>query len=456
MEMVMEHPARNKVVDGARRIRKTDCIIKGGITLAFQGPRGEVWITSPTYREAKANIWLRLLDALTNQPVKLMTGKNENEMAVDLIDHRRICLKGLDNYNLLRGGGPKAILSDEFAWANPLAWSEVLRPMLSDKKAPAWFFSSPHGRNHFKDLFDLGFGPTPAEGWMSWKLTQPDVGTVDPEELRSYREGPTAISPDLYAQEWMAEFLEYVGTVVPQWRGRLWPEGNLLPWSIWQEWILDKNRRMFFGAMDWGIANRAVYEWCCADDQGRLVFFDEISVRGQSPFGFKKAVLFRRPDIQSMFNVLDKSAWRRESNLGSVAGQLDGRDFPLQKSDSRFGDSVSRMRTMCQAGEGEGRDGMPKFMIVEGRCPLLTSQLGTLAFRAGATGDSAADLTSAEHDAFDAARYAVMADVFAAHYPGTPERSWEEFLQQDAKFKKSRRHGRMNYHEVSGVPLRRH
>jgi len=398
MPQVMDHPARNKVVVGGRRIRKTDFAMDWTIKETLDSPfRGEGWIVLPFRTQAKAVIWPRLIQKLTEQPIKLIEGKtNETDLTIPLVDGRMIRLLGADRYQNIKGGGPVCAAMDEFQLQDPMAWLEAVGPALADKNAPALFTGTPLGMNHFYTHFQYGnpLSPTRRVDWMSWRFPTPEQKTVSVARLEEERQ---KMGRDLYAQEFLAEFLGYIGRVVPQFYNRVWPEGNYFPLS---EWDFFKKGAIIFGSMDWGM-RATFHHWWAADYEGRIVAFHELEERGKSAVELAQMIRTRIPDIPRV-TVLDKSCWRRESNLNSIAGQLMQAGLPVVESDSRIAESITKVRGMCLS----SNEKKPKFMVLEGTCPMLVEQLMTLQYNERADRDE--EKFNGVHDAIDSARYAVM------------------------------------------------
>jgi hypothetical protein len=62
-------------------------------------------------------------------------------------------LLGAENPDSLRGLYLDGVILDEFATMDPVAWSQVVRPALSDRRGWAIFISTPKGSNHFHKMF---------------------------------------------------------------------------------------------------------------------------------------------------------------------------------------------------------------------------------------------------------------------------------------------------------------
>jgi predicted phage terminase large subunit-like protein len=93
---------------------------------------------------------------------------------------------------------------DEYADMKPEVWEEVLRPTLTDIKAPALFIGTPKGRNHFYDMYssaDLG-----ADGFANWSAyhyTSYDNPYLQIEEIDAAK---ASMSSHAFRQEYMASF----------------------------------------------------------------------------------------------------------------------------------------------------------------------------------------------------------------------------------------------------------
>ena len=459
---MIDNPAPHRVICAARRSRKTDFLLKWLINRATEDPRPDpVIYFGRTYHHAKQTAWDRLLRLIRAQPVNILTSKNDTELKVELLDNRVIYLMGEDSVDeaVLRGIGPKAVAFDEYAYGNIRVWDRVVRPALADKEpeAEVIFASSPRGNNHFRKLFDYGWGDNPARGWKSFWFTAEQAGVIPPARLRSFREGPTAIPQEYYDQEYNAMFLGYIGQCINQFVPRPYPDGNYLPFdgsggsAIHWQGIAEKGGLTYFCALDWGTANEAVCGWFVCDSEGRCIQFDELGVVGHTVPQFVQKIRERRPDVTPEFYILDRSAWRMDQSKGeeldSISRQFDECGITVTKSDSRFPESISRMNTMCQMHE----DRLPGFMIVEGTSPRTSYELQTMEFKPDTTGDRAEDLAKKHHNYFDMVRYAIMARLFAFYVPPQKESTWEDFQRSNLRLKT--RHGKVRYHEISGIPL---
>lgn len=125
---------------------------------------------------------------------------NESELRLDLPGGRRLRLYGADNYDRLRGGYLDGVILDEYADMDPRAWSEVIRPMLADRRGWAVFIGTPKGRNGFWEVWDRA-GSEP--DWFRLMLKASETGLLPQGELD---DAARAMTPEQYAQEFECSF----------------------------------------------------------------------------------------------------------------------------------------------------------------------------------------------------------------------------------------------------------
>ena len=119
-----------------------------------------------------------------------------------------VSIRSADNPDSLRGEGLDLLVMDECAFVQEQAWSEALRPALSDREGRAVFISTPKGRNWFWRLWQRGLDGDDA--WISWQLPTSDNPFIKPEEIEAARHELPELT---FRQEYLAEFLEHEGAV---------------------------------------------------------------------------------------------------------------------------------------------------------------------------------------------------------------------------------------------------
>jgi hypothetical protein len=97
---------------------------------------------------------------------------------------------------------------DEFAQIDPRTWSEVFRPMLTDRLGWAIFAGTPRGQNHFYDLNEeAAQEDMKAEGWSRFLFRASETSIVLPSELAAARR---IMTPAQYEQEFECSFVAAV------------------------------------------------------------------------------------------------------------------------------------------------------------------------------------------------------------------------------------------------------
>lgn len=152
---------------------------------------------SPLYRQSKQIAWDVLKAFVVDIPG---VGINEAELRVDLPGDARIQLFGGDNYNAMRGMYFDGVVLDEYAQMNPSAWTEVIRPQLSDRLGWAIFIGTPYGPNHFYTLYQKALED---EAWSTCYLPASITGVVPESELEAAR---IQQGDEEYAQEFECDW----------------------------------------------------------------------------------------------------------------------------------------------------------------------------------------------------------------------------------------------------------
>ena len=157
---------RWRVLISGRRFGKTTLGIRE-ICKHASRPGTVCWAVCPSYRQAKNIWWLKLKKKLF--ALHWIRKINEAELTIFLRNGSRICLRGADNPQSLRGVGLDYLVIDEAADIDEYAWHEVLRPTLSDTGGHVFFTGTPRGLNWFHDLYQQG-QKTTDENWHTKRI----------------------------------------------------------------------------------------------------------------------------------------------------------------------------------------------------------------------------------------------------------------------------------------------
>ncbi len=198
-QQVFKDPTRFKVIAAGRRCGKSRL---SAVTLLIEGincPEGSsVMYVAPTLGQARTIIWDLLMDL--GRPI--IKSAHVNNLEITLVNGRKILVRGADNPDSLRGVSLTYLVMDEVAFIKPEIWEKVLRAALSDKKGRAMFISTPSGRNHFYDWYQLGQSGNDEE-WKSWHFTTADNETIDPKEIEAAKR---TLSSFAFKQEYLSSF----------------------------------------------------------------------------------------------------------------------------------------------------------------------------------------------------------------------------------------------------------
>lgn len=193
-------PARFAAVVCHRRFGKTVMAVNHLIraAMADEQSRPRYAYIAPTYRMGKAIA----LDYLKHYalPVAGVT-VNESELRVDFPDNgAQVRIYGADNPDALRGIYLDGCVLDEYGLMDGIVWSEVIRPLLTDRKGWALFLGTPNGQNQFYDICTMA---KHSPEWFFAEYKASETGLIDREELNAARD---VMTDDEFAQEFLCSF----------------------------------------------------------------------------------------------------------------------------------------------------------------------------------------------------------------------------------------------------------
>lgn len=164
-----------------------------------------VYYIFPTYAQGKKILWdsitndgMRILDYI---PEELVESKNSQEMKIRFINGSLFQIVGSDNYDSLVGTNPQGVVFSEYALQDPRAY-QFIRPILTANDGWALFISTPRGKNHLYDLYNIA---QQSPLWFAQKLTVEDTKHI-PIELIDQERAEGIMSEDLIQQEYYTSF----------------------------------------------------------------------------------------------------------------------------------------------------------------------------------------------------------------------------------------------------------
>ena len=191
---VWNDPARFQVIAAGRRWGKSRLASLRCITVALDG--GRAWWVFPSY--PMASVGWRMLKRLA---VQLPHAKvREVERMIEL-GRGSVQIRSADNPDSLRGESLDYLVMDECAFMAEAAWTEALRPTLSDRQGKALFISTPKGRNWFWRVWATADGAT----WRAWQFPTVSNPHMQASEVEAARQ---QLPERIFQQEYLAEFIE--------------------------------------------------------------------------------------------------------------------------------------------------------------------------------------------------------------------------------------------------------
>lgn len=211
MDIVIPYEPRDQFLGYHNRAERWACIVahrRAGKTVACindaikrciecEQPDPRIAYLAPFYAQAKDIAW-HYLRQFTSPIPGVQT--NETELRVDLPNGGRIRLYGADNYDRMRGIYLDGVILDEPAQMDPRAWSEVIRPALSDRQGWATFIGTPKGHNDFYTIWERAKSES---DWYALMLRASETGLLPEAELLDARK---TMSADEYEQEYECSF----------------------------------------------------------------------------------------------------------------------------------------------------------------------------------------------------------------------------------------------------------
>lgn len=161
----------------------------------------------PTYKML-SDVWRDIKRLLG----PIITKSDGTEMRMEFLTGATLDFWSLENYDSIRGRKYHLVVINEAAMFRNLedAWTQVIRPTLTDYIGRAMFLSTPKGDNYFKKLCDRGSSNSLKE-WSHFKFTSYDNPKIESTEIDSAKKEIPEIT---FRQEYLAEFVTGQGTIL--------------------------------------------------------------------------------------------------------------------------------------------------------------------------------------------------------------------------------------------------
>lgn len=214
-----------------------------------------IYYIFPTYAQGKKVIF----DSITNDgrrildfiPKEVIDSTNSQEMKIRFKNGSLFQVVGSDNYDSLMGTNPKGVVFSEYALQDPRAY-QYIRPILTANDGWALFLSTPRGKNHLWELYQIA---QQSPDWFCYKLTVEDTNHISLHDIEKEKaEG--IMSDDLIQQEYYTSFTMGVeGSYYAKYLDRMRVKGQIaqVPWesgfkvhTAWDLGVRDSTTIIFF------------------------------------------------------------------------------------------------------------------------------------------------------------------------------------------------------------------
>jgi len=202
---------RFNTVAAGRRSGKTERAKRKLITQCMEAdtewePR--FFAAAPTRDQAKRIYWKDLKDMV---PKRFLSSRpSETDMMIRFINGAELWVLGMDKPERIEGQPWDGGVLDEYANMKEKAWSENVRPALSDRLGWCDLIGVPEGRNHYYEIDKRAqamlaeFGDESEWGSFSW----PSADILPPSEIEAAKRDLDELS---FQQEYEASFVNFSG-----------------------------------------------------------------------------------------------------------------------------------------------------------------------------------------------------------------------------------------------------
>lgn len=182
------------------------------------------------------NDWFKLLNHI---PKELIKSINNSEMKIELVNWSIVRVVGTDkNIDWLVGSNPMWVIFSEFPLSNPIVW-DLIRPMLKLNGWRAYFWYTPRGKNHWRDLYQtsLKFPDNRALSIKTAKETYDNNGERIVTDIMLQEELDEWMDENLWQQEYFVSFEAQLKGAVYSVQLNKTIEDNRICSVPYQEWL---------------------------------------------------------------------------------------------------------------------------------------------------------------------------------------------------------------------------
>jgi hypothetical protein len=158
---------------------------------------------APTRAQAKEIFWL---DLKAMVPPEMMAKKvSESELVIYLINGSEIHVRGLDRPERIEGSPWDGCILDEYANMKASAWTDHIRPAMSERGGWCWFTGVPEGRNHYYKMAQDAMNPQ-IEDWGHYTWFSSDI--LPKHEIEAAKR---ELDERTFKQEYEGAFVDFEG-----------------------------------------------------------------------------------------------------------------------------------------------------------------------------------------------------------------------------------------------------
>lgn len=166
----------------------------------FNIPNCRIGWVSPIYKQSK-KVYKDIESAFGNNQ-HVFKSHNGTELTYRGHNNSTIEFFSAERYDNIRGFTFDYLVCDEFAFMDSEAWTEVLRATVLVKGKKVLLISTPKGKNHFHQIFNL---ESQNNQYKSFKMTSYDNPIINPTEIDDAR---LTLPEHVFRQEYLAEFID--------------------------------------------------------------------------------------------------------------------------------------------------------------------------------------------------------------------------------------------------------
>lgn len=162
------------------------------------------WV-SPIYNQAN-KVYEQVVKAFAESP-GVIKKKDGQKLRIEFLNGSTFQFFSAERYDNIRGFTFDYLIIDEFAFIDSEAWTEVLRATVLVKGRKVLLISTPKGKNHFYQIYQLD-GVN--EQYKSFSMSSYDNPLIDKKEIDDAK---LTLPDHIFRQEYLAEFIDGAGSI---------------------------------------------------------------------------------------------------------------------------------------------------------------------------------------------------------------------------------------------------